>query len=258
MIPCGRPAAPVKPVKLLAAVLLGFYAYAAIVGGLRVLTADWSRVHSRLVAEIVPALVALVLGLAATRGFGLARPILRPLLAGAVAGLPAAVGLGIVVLLPGTDRTLAEGWPILALRVLLAQVLLEELLFRGVALQRLDTHLPPHAAAVLAAAAFGLCHLGNLFFRELTAERLIEVGVQVVVTSVLAIAPILLVRRSGGVLWGAFTWHALLDLTILFPHAADRPVAVIVGLVGALATVPAAWVAGRWVVSDPPLESSPR
>ena len=49
---------------------------------------------------------------------------------------------------------------------------------------------------------------------------------------------------------GAFAWHLLLDLTILFPHATESPVAIIIGLAGALLTVPAAWTAGRWLPQE--------
>ena len=52
-------------------------------------------------------------------------------------------------------------------------------------------------------------------------------------------------------LWGAFAWHLLLDLTILFPHTTESPVAIIIGLTGALLTVPAAWAAGRWLLDRP-------
>lgn len=253
-----------KALPIVAAVLLlGFFPYAALVGGLRLVTSAWPKSHSLLVAEIVPALLALAALFLVEgrhrseswrdvlRGLGLSRPVARPLIAGGIAGLPAVLALVIVLSLPGVDRAPAEALPFLALRILLAQVFFEELLFRGVALKRLEAVLSPKRAATGAALAFGLCHFGNLFFRAFSVERLVEIGVQVVLTGLLAVAPILLVRRSGGLLWGAFVWHLLLDLSILFPNAMNSSTAIIVGLAGGLLTLPAAWAAGRLVLREP-------
>lgn len=245
-----------KPVRFLAGVVvLGFLPYAAVVGVVRNLTRQWDPVLAWLVSDLIPVLAALAAVVAyerVSRGgtlrdalvrLGMGRPKLRVVLAGLIAGLPAWAALGATMLRPGADTTPGRLVGLTVVRVVLAQGLLEEVVFRGLAFRRVAEQLPLRRAALLSAVAFGLSHLGNLFGKGLGSQALAEVAVQVFVTTIIALAPIRLVWNGAGLLWGACVWHLMLDTSIFFPALTPDPPSAMLLLFGTLATLPASWVA---------------
>ena len=250
-----------KTFRLLFGVLVfGFFPYAALVGFSRSHTTDWPRLPAWLLSDLLPvglALVGIVLAERMLSGgswtdglrrLGLGRPNVRVFVAGFLAGLPALVGILIQVSRPQADRTLASSMTFI--RVVLAQALFEELLFRGFAFRRLNERIGFRRAAIAAAIVFGLCHAGNLFFRTISGEMVAQVAIQIVLTTMLAFAPTFLLRRSRGLLWGACLWHLMLDVGIFFPNAAPDAISALPSLLGSLLTVPAAWAVARWFLPE--------
>jgi membrane protease YdiL (CAAX protease family) len=238
-------------------VLLGFLPYAALVGVLRRATRGWSPLAGWLVSDLVPVLAALAAVFAyerSSRGgswqasairLGLGRPRWQVLASGFVAGLPAWLALLAAMLRPGADAAPGRHVVLTIIRVVLAQALLEELVFRGLLFRRLVDQLPLQRAAVLSAVAFGLSHVGNLVGKGLSRQSLVEVGIQVFLTTVLALAPIRLVYNGAGLLWGACIWHLMIDTAIFFPGVTPDGSSALVLVFGTLLTLPASWVAAR-------------
>ncbi len=238
-------------------VLLGFLPYAAIVGVLRRATRGWNPLAGWLLSDLVPVLVALAavfLFERSSRGgpwqasatrLGLGRPRWQVLASGFVAGLPAWLALLAAMLRPGADAAPGRHVVLTVIRVILAQALLEELVFRGLLFRRLSDRLPLRRAAVLSAVAFGVSHVGNLVGKGVSQQSLVEVGVQVFLTTVLALAPIRLVHNGGGLLWGACIWHLMIDTAIFFPGATPDASSALMLVFGTLLTLPASWVAAR-------------
>lgn len=254
----SRHAGP-RPLRFVLAVLfLGWLPYAGLVGVLRDLLEGWPRSHAWILSDLMPVLaaVAALLWAARPRGsrgwtgsfeaLGLGRLTGRHIWVGLAAGLPAVAALAIMLARPGADRSLGSFAALTAIRVILAQALFEELLFRGFLFRRLLTGMGFKRAALWAALAFGLCHFGNLVgLHAPPAGKVAETGIQVVMTGILAIAPLYLVRRSGGSLWPACLWHLMIDISILFPGAAPDAASALPLLAGSLLTIPAAVIAGR-------------
>jgi membrane protease YdiL (CAAX protease family) len=254
-----------KPLRFLAGVVvLGFLPYASIVGVLRRVTRDWNPVVGWVVADLIPvlaALAAVVLYERVSRGgsvrsalvrLGLGRPRWRVLVAGFLAGLPAWATLGLAMMRPGVELTPVRHVGMTVIRVILAQALLEELVFRGLAFRRLAEQLPLRRAAILASIAFGLSHVGNLVGKGVAPPVLVEVSIQIFLTTVIALAPIRLVWNGSGLLWGACIWHLMIDTSIFFPGVTpDAPSALLL-VFGTLATLPASWTASRLLLRGVP------
>ncbi len=244
-----------KALRFLGVVLAGFLFYASVVGVLRRVTSEWDPLAGWLVSDLLPVVAALVTLVVADRAWrggsvsatlvrlGLGRPRGRVVAAGFVSGLPAWVALGAALLRPGTDLTAAHHLGLTVVRVILAQALLEELVFRGLAFRHLAEQLPLRRAALLSAVAFGLSHVGNLVGQGVAPQALLEVSIQIFLTMVIALAPIRLVWNGAGLLWGACVWHLMIDTSIFFPGASSDAPSALVLVLGTLGTLPASWIA---------------
>jgi membrane protease YdiL (CAAX protease family) len=270
MTTCSSPGISLRQPSLcifLGVLLLGWLPYAATAIGLRRVTSGWPYQVSWAVSDLLPVLLALG-GIvayekrrcattwgAALRSLGFGKPTSRAIWFGCLAGVPAVVGFGVSFLGATSDWTPHPHFVLVAIRIILAQAVLEELLFRGVAFGRLRQHLSVGKAASLAAAAFGLCHLANFMHRGFSEQAVVEIGVQVVMTFLLAFAPSFLVAQSSGLIWGACIWHLLIDLSILFPKLTPDFGAAVPGLVATLLTIPTAWIIFR-LYREPPSRSA--
>jgi membrane protease YdiL (CAAX protease family) len=242
---------------LIGVLLAGWLPYVLAVALLRRVASGWRQPLGWALSDLAPVLAALLLLIAyeqrsgagrwleACARLGLGRPSARALVAGLISALPSAVGLAMMLLRSGADLRVVQHPVQTLIRIVLAQALFEELLFRGFAFRRLSARMTFARAAWAAAAAFGFCHLGNFALRGWSLDSAVQIGFQVVQTTLLAFAPTLLVWRAHGLLWGACAWHLVLDLGILFPRLTPDVVSALPGMVGSLLTIPAAWVVGR-------------
>jgi len=240
-------------------VFIGFLPYAVAVGVLRRLTRDWNPYAGWLVADLIPVIAALagfIAYEALSRGgsvldaltrIGLRPPSWRAAAAGFLGGLPAWLVLVWVMLRPGADASPGPYVVLTIVRVLLAQALLEEIVFRGIAFRRAAETMSFARATVVSAIAFGISHIGNLVGRGTSEQALAEVGIQVFLTSILALAPIRLFKSSGGVLWGACIWHLMIDTSIFFPKLTPDSSSALLLVFGSLATLPTSALAARWL-----------
>jgi hypothetical protein len=94
--------------------------------------------------------------------------------------------------------------------------------------------------------------VGNLVGRGVSQQTVTEVGIQVCLTTLLALAPIRLVSGGAGLLWGACIWHLMTDTSIFFPRLTPDASSALPLVFGSLLTVPASWVAVRLLLRERP------
>jgi membrane protease YdiL (CAAX protease family) len=196
----------------------------------------------------------------ASQRLGISRTNPTQLVVAIVAAAPLAAAYVILFGPLGVSARLVEHWPLQLFKLVVAQGIAEEVIFRGFVFRRLRPGRSFGHAATLSAAVFSLVHLCNLV-NGLTPTVLFRIGVSLVFAVVLTYPASYLFERGRGSIWGFGVLHVAIDSIDLFRGAAKPGLGFMLYLGAVLGTVPLVFLGSRLLLPSSSLRrpaSEPR
>ena len=156
---------------------------------------------------------------------GLGKPCPKQLWIGALCLLPILTAYIVMFFGLHTSLKLAPGFPFLLLKLVIAQGIAEEVVFRGFVFRHLRVGRSFWRAALLSASIFSIAHLSHLF-KGVSTQILIDMSVSIGFTFVMAPALALLFEYGGNVIWGCSLLHLGFDSINLFAEATSATISL--------------------------------